>query len=196
MVTDRYEFCNDCNIVRNFLFWHCVDLLHEHTVCRLRHSHRPRGMAPRKDHAALKYSCRVSRWQPTLAVRSPIQLTVWFGLSRRRKNPGSCRTHPHHGRVGSNRGLYFLACLAFFIQAQCANKERIRFGIGSACWVNSWLDGLAKVRTRGREVVKAALTAYPDAVKTPGPHGISLIAHAEAGGDEAKSVLDYLNSRT
>ncbi|MBE7432427.1 MAG: group-specific protein [Anaerolineales bacterium] len=45
-----------------------------------------------------------------------------------------------------------------------------------------------------REVVKAALTAYPDAVKTPGPHGISLIAHAEAGGDEAKSVLDYLNS--
>lgn len=149
MVTDRYEFCNDRNIVRNFLFWHCVDPLLEHTVCRLRHSHRPRGMAPRKDHAALKYSCRVSRWQPTLAVRSPIQLTVWFGLSCRRKNPGSCRTHPHHGRVGSNRGLYFLACLAFFIQAQCANNERIRFGIGSACWVNSWLDGLAKVRTRG-----------------------------------------------
>jgi hypothetical protein len=44
------------------------------------------------------------------------------------------------------------------------------------------------------EVVKAALEAYPEMVNTPGPHGIPLITHAEAGGDEAKSVLEYLNS--
>lgn len=58
------------------------------------------------------------------------------------------------------------------------------------------LDVFAAAMLGRLEVVKAALTAYPDALKTPGPHGISLIAHAEAGGDEAKSVLDYLNSRT
>ncbi|KAA0276705.1 MAG: ankyrin repeat domain-containing protein [Chloroflexi bacterium] len=56
------------------------------------------------------------------------------------------------------------------------------------------LDVFAAAMLGRLEVVKAALTAYPDALKTPGPHGISLIAHAEAGGDEAKSVLDYLNS--
>ena len=44
------------------------------------------------------------------------------------------------------------------------------------------------------EIVKTALTFYPEMINTPGPHGISLIAHAEAGGDESKAVLDYLNS--
>ncbi len=44
------------------------------------------------------------------------------------------------------------------------------------------------------DIVKAALAAYPDAIKTPGPHGIPLIAHAQAGGDEAKAVLEYLQS--
>jgi hypothetical protein len=43
-------------------------------------------------------------------------------------------------------------------------------------------------------VVKAALEAYPEAVNTPGPHGIPLITHAEAGGADAKAVLDYLES--
>ena len=44
------------------------------------------------------------------------------------------------------------------------------------------------------EVVKAALEAYSEMVNTPGPHGIPLSTHAEAGGDDAKSVLEYLNS--
>lgn len=43
-------------------------------------------------------------------------------------------------------------------------------------------------------VVKAALEAYPEIVNTPGPHGIPLVAHAEAGGTDAKAVLDYINS--
>lgn len=44
------------------------------------------------------------------------------------------------------------------------------------------------------DIVKAALTAYPDSINTPGPHGIPLIAHAKAGGDDAKSVLEFLES--
>lgn len=44
------------------------------------------------------------------------------------------------------------------------------------------------------EIVKAALSAYPEARNIPGPHGIPLIAHAEAGGEEAKAVLEFLTS--
>ncbi len=44
------------------------------------------------------------------------------------------------------------------------------------------------------EMVKAALLAYPDAIDIPGPHGIPLIDHAEAGGEDAKAVVEYLNS--
>ena len=44
------------------------------------------------------------------------------------------------------------------------------------------------------DIVKAALTAYPEAINIPGPHGISLLAHAQAGGDDAKSVLEFLES--
>jgi len=44
------------------------------------------------------------------------------------------------------------------------------------------------------DVVKAALNAYPESINTPGPHGIPLIAHAKAGGDDAKSVLEFLES--
>ena len=44
------------------------------------------------------------------------------------------------------------------------------------------------------EIVKAALDAFPDMVNTLGPHGIPLIRHAEMGGEEAKTVLEYLES--
>lgn len=44
------------------------------------------------------------------------------------------------------------------------------------------------------EIVKAALKAYPEAKNTPGPHGIPLIAHAKAGGEDAKAVLEFLAS--
>jgi hypothetical protein len=56
------------------------------------------------------------------------------------------------------------------------------------------LDIFAAAMLGSLEIVKAALTAYPDALKTPGPHGIPLIAHAQAGGDDAKAVLEYLQS--
>ena len=44
------------------------------------------------------------------------------------------------------------------------------------------------------EIVIAALSAYPESINTPGPHGIPLIAHAKAGGEEAKAVLEFLES--
>ncbi len=42
------------------------------------------------------------------------------------------------------------------------------------------------------EVVRSFVEASPGAQRTLGPHGISLLRHAEAGGDEAKGVLTYL----
>jgi hypothetical protein len=57
------------------------------------------------------------------------------------------------------------------------------------------LDLFAAAMLGELEIVQAALTAFPDAIKTPGPHGIPLIAHAKAGGKEAEAVLHYLESR-
>ena len=56
------------------------------------------------------------------------------------------------------------------------------------------LDLFAATMLGKLEIVKAALAAFPDAIKTPGPHGIPLIAHAQAGGEDAKAVLEFLQS--
>lgn len=42
------------------------------------------------------------------------------------------------------------------------------------------------------EVVKAALTAYPQTAKSLGAHGIPLLTHAKMGGEPARAVYDYL----
>jgi hypothetical protein len=44
------------------------------------------------------------------------------------------------------------------------------------------------------DVVKAFVAAQPGVQKTWGPHGITLLAHAQAGGERAKPVLDYLTA--
>jgi len=44
------------------------------------------------------------------------------------------------------------------------------------------------------EIVKAALSAYPNAIDIRGPHGIPLIEHAKAGGEEAQAVVEFLES--
>lgn len=56
------------------------------------------------------------------------------------------------------------------------------------------LDLFAAAMLGKLEIVKAALEAYPEAINTPGPHGIPLIAHAQAGGKEALQVYEYLKS--
>ena len=42
------------------------------------------------------------------------------------------------------------------------------------------------------EVVKAFVTAWPGIQRTPGPHGIPLLAHARAGREAAAGVVAYL----
>ncbi len=44
------------------------------------------------------------------------------------------------------------------------------------------------------DVVKAFVAAQPGVQKTWGPHGITLLSHAQAGGERAKPVLDYLTA--
>jgi hypothetical protein len=56
------------------------------------------------------------------------------------------------------------------------------------------LDLFAAAMLGKLDVVRAALEAFPEAIGVPGPHGIPLIAHAKAGGDEARQVLEFLES--
>ncbi len=42
------------------------------------------------------------------------------------------------------------------------------------------------------EAVRACIEANPGIERTPGPHGISLIRHAEAGRERAVAVVEYL----
>ncbi len=44
------------------------------------------------------------------------------------------------------------------------------------------------------DIVKQILIVYPELKSSKGPHGLQLIHHAKKGGDEAKSVLEYLES--
>lgn len=56
------------------------------------------------------------------------------------------------------------------------------------------LDIFAAAMLGKLDIVKATLNAYPDAINTPGPHGISLIKHAQVGGEKAKAVLEFLET--
>jgi hypothetical protein len=44
------------------------------------------------------------------------------------------------------------------------------------------------------DVVKAFVAAQPGIQRTKGPHSITLLAHATAGGERARGVADYLTS--
>ena len=56
------------------------------------------------------------------------------------------------------------------------------------------LDLFAAAMLGNLDLVEAALETYPDAINVLGPHGIPLIAHAQAGGSEAIQVYDYLKA--
>ena len=56
------------------------------------------------------------------------------------------------------------------------------------------LDIFAAAMLGKLDIVKAALTEYPNAKDVLGPHDIPLIVHAEKGGAEAKAVAEYLKS--
>ena len=45
------------------------------------------------------------------------------------------------------------------------------------------------------DILRHALTQWPDLVNSKGPHGISLLRHAKAGGPPAGDVIEYLVSK-
>jgi hypothetical protein len=45
------------------------------------------------------------------------------------------------------------------------------------------------------QIVKAYLETYPEYLNAKGPHGFTLLHHAQRGGDDAKELLDYLQSK-
>lgn len=56
------------------------------------------------------------------------------------------------------------------------------------------LDLFAATMLGNLEIVKATLETYPAAIHIPGPHGIPLLAHAQAGGNPAVQVYEYLKA--
>jgi hypothetical protein len=44
------------------------------------------------------------------------------------------------------------------------------------------------------EIVRAMLGAHPELREAAGPHGIPLLAHAKAGGEESRAVVDLLEA--
>jgi hypothetical protein len=56
------------------------------------------------------------------------------------------------------------------------------------------LDIFAAAMLGLTDAVKAFVAAQPGIQRTPGPHGIPLLAHAQAGGAQAAETLAYLES--
>jgi hypothetical protein len=57
---------------------------------------------------------------------------------------------------------------------------------------NARLDIFAATMLGKLDIVKAAVAAFPNIVRVPGPHGIPLIVHAQKGGPAAQVVLEFL----
>jgi hypothetical protein len=54
------------------------------------------------------------------------------------------------------------------------------------------LDVFAAAMLGKLEIIQAVLSTFPEALQVKGPHGISLLQHARAGGEEAAPVLAFL----
>ncbi|HKP93782.1 MAG TPA: hypothetical protein VJS88_07780 [Chthoniobacterales bacterium] len=57
---------------------------------------------------------------------------------------------------------------------------------------NARMDIFAATMLGKLEIVKAAVAAFPNIVRVPGPHGIPLLVHAQKGGPAAAGVLEFL----
>ena len=70
------------------------------------------------------------------------------------------------------------------------NREIAEFLIGQGARFDIFVAAmLGKL-----EIVRALLTAWPSLLNSKGPHGIPLMRHAVAGGEQAKEVAEYLKS--
>lgn len=45
------------------------------------------------------------------------------------------------------------------------------------------------------DIVISMCTKHPELLNSKGPHGISLLMHAQKGGDDAKKIVEFLNSK-
>jgi hypothetical protein len=70
------------------------------------------------------------------------------------------------------------------------NREIAEFLIGQG----ARLDVFVAAMLGKADVVRAMLTAWPGLLQSKGPHGITLLRHARAGGEPARLVVDYLQS--
>jgi len=71
------------------------------------------------------------------------------------------------------------------------NKEIANYLIGQGARTNLFvLTMLGKT-----QIVKAYLETYTEYLNARGPHGFTLLHHAQKGGDDAKELLDYLQSK-
>jgi hypothetical protein len=57
------------------------------------------------------------------------------------------------------------------------------------------MDVFAAAMLGETEIVRAMLTAFPALREAQGPHGIPLLDHAKAGGEEAREVVELLEGR-
>ena len=57
------------------------------------------------------------------------------------------------------------------------------------------LDIFAAAMLGYTAIVRAIVEQRPDSLSLKGPHGIPLITHAEAGGDQAAEVLAFLKAQ-
>jgi hypothetical protein len=71
------------------------------------------------------------------------------------------------------------------------NKDIANYLIGQGARTNLFvLTMLGKT-----QIVKAYLETYPEYLNARGAHGFTLLHHAKQGGEDAKELLDYLQSK-
>ena len=56
------------------------------------------------------------------------------------------------------------------------------------------MDIFAAAMLGEADIVRAMLSAHPELRGAPGPHGIPLLAHAQAGGEDARAVVELLEA--
>ncbi|MCY7420697.1 MAG: hypothetical protein LH478_03025 [Chitinophagaceae bacterium] len=90
--------------------------------------------------------------------------------------------------VGIGVGAIFEAAIEG--AGHMGNKDIANFLLSNGARMNIFCAAmLGKI-----DFVKAALTAYPGLKTSKSPHGLQLLHHAKKGGEDAKEVLDYLQS--
>ncbi len=71
------------------------------------------------------------------------------------------------------------------------NKEIANFLISTGARTNLFVLTMLGKTT----IVKSYLEAFPQYLTARGPHGLTLLHHANKGGDDAKELLDYFQSK-